>query len=55
MTSDRDNEVLTNPKLPRGWRLIDGATGRVDAAEADALPAYRSWWFELEQQWLKSQ
>jgi hypothetical protein len=34
--------------------LIDGTTGRLDIADADALAVIRSW-FELQEQWEKQQ
>jgi hypothetical protein len=43
---DREVEVLTNPKLPRRLRLIDGRTGRLARVMS---------WFELEQEWLETQ
>jgi hypothetical protein len=45
---------MINRKLPHGWRLIDGASGRVDIAEADALALVRRW-FELEREWQRTQ
>jgi hypothetical protein len=48
------DEVLTNPKLPPGWRLIDSAAGRINIAEADVAAMIRSW-FELERQWQETQ
>jgi hypothetical protein len=47
-------KIGTNPLLPPGWQLIDGATGAVVIAEADAAKIMRSW-FELQQQWEKQQ
>jgi hypothetical protein len=49
---DREVEILTNPKLPRRLRLIDGRTGGVVLAVEDA-PAGVMSWFEIEQAWLK--
>jgi hypothetical protein len=42
--------IRTNPLLPPGWRLIDGATGSIEIAEADVSAVIRSW-FELQQEW----
>jgi hypothetical protein len=50
---DREVEILTNPKLPRRLRLIDGRTGGVVLAVEDAPAAVMSW-FEIEQAWLKT-
>ena len=47
---DREHEVLTNPKLPRRLRLIDGRTAQVVIAEEDVVAAIRAW-FELEREW----
>jgi hypothetical protein len=48
MTDDDtvDELVLTKPKLPRGWRLIDRDGGRVVIAECRN-------WLELERKWLR--
>jgi hypothetical protein len=40
---DREVEILTNPKLPRRLRLIDGRTGGVVLAVEDALAGVMSW------------
>ena len=50
---DREVETLTDPKLPRRLRLIDGRAGRVVLAVEDALAGVMSW-FEIEQAWLKT-
>jgi hypothetical protein len=47
-------EIRTNPHLPPGWQLIDGPTGQVAIAEADALAVVRSW-LELEAGWSRTQ
>jgi hypothetical protein len=54
MTDDDtvDDLVLTNPKLPHGWRLIDRDGGRVVIAEEDAPAGCRNW-LVLERKWLR--
>jgi hypothetical protein len=47
-------KVRTNPLLHPGWQLIDGATGAIVIAEADAARVMRSW-SELERQWQEEQ
>jgi hypothetical protein len=48
-----DDEVRTNPALPRGWRLYRHG-GTVFIAIEDAFAGCRNW-FELEQEWLETQ
>jgi hypothetical protein len=47
-----DDQVRTNPKLPRRWRLYRRG-GTVFVAEEDLRVGARDW-TELEEEWLKT-
>jgi hypothetical protein len=52
-TTEFDDLVLTNPKLPPGWRPYH-SDGTVTVAIEDLHVGARSW-LELEQEWFATQ